>query len=132
MQPGRRYRREVSVRNSLARPLPNVPECKQIGLMHGEKVAFGVVTQLCLDDEFDTDEKYAIVDFEIQVGLPVTLAELNMPDAPRARLQQIAEACAGQGSLCHNHPFPVTAADVLDAILAADALGRQRHQRTGA
>ena len=46
--------------------------------MHGEKVAFGIVTQLCLDDEMDADEKAAIVDFEIEIGLPVTFAELNL------------------------------------------------------
>ena len=54
--------------------LSNVPECQQHGLMHGEKVAFGIVTQLCLDDEIDADEKAAIVDFEIEIGLPVTFA----------------------------------------------------------
>ena len=37
--------------------LSNVPECKQKGLMHGEKVAFGIITQLCLDDDCDVDDK---------------------------------------------------------------------------
>lgn len=106
--------------------LSNVPECQEQGLMHGEKVAFGVITQLCLDDEMDADEKADIVDFEIEIGLPVTFEELNLKGVTRERLQELAEACAGPGSLCHNHPFPVTAADILDAMFAADALGRQR------
>ncbi|MBM4088594.1 MAG: glycerol dehydrogenase, partial [Planctomycetes bacterium] len=88
--------------------LSNVPECKEIGLMHGEKVGFGIVTQLCLDDEFDVELKLAIVDFEVEIGLPVTFADLNLASVGRERLQEIGEACAGEGSLCHNHPFKVT------------------------
>jgi glycerol dehydrogenase len=61
--------------------------------MHGEKVAFGIVTQLCLDDEMD--EKAEIVDFEIEIGLPVTFAELNLAGVTRERLRSIGEACAG-------------------------------------
>jgi hypothetical protein len=38
----------------------------------------------------------------------------------------IGQACAGEGSLCHNHPFKVSADDVVDAMIAADALGRLR------
>lgn len=106
--------------------LSNVPACQAKGLMHGEKVAFGIVTQLCLDDEMEAEEKDTIVDFEIALGLPVTFAELNLAGVTRAQLQEIADACAGRGSLCHNHPFKVTADDVLDAMFAADALGRHR------
>ncbi|NLX97095.1 MAG: glycerol dehydrogenase [Rhodopirellula sp.] len=108
--------------------LSNVPECRNAGLMHGEKVAFGIATQLCLDDEFDTEEKYAVIDFEIAVGLPVTFEELHLKDVTRQRLQPIGVACAGEGSLCGNHPFPVTADDIVDAMIAADALGRTRKQ----
>jgi glycerol dehydrogenase len=108
--------------------LSNVPACQAKGLMHGEKVAFGIVTQLCLDDEVDADEKAAIVDFAIEIGLPVTFAELNLAGVTREQLQAIGEACAGPGSLCHNHPFEVTATDIVDAMFAADALGRYRQE----
>jgi glycerol dehydrogenase len=104
--------------------LSNVPECK--GLMHGEKVAFGVVAQLCLDDEMLTDNTYGIVDFAIDIGLPVTFAELNLEGISRERLWPLGEACAGSGSLCHNHPFEITPAAIVDAMIAADALGRAR------
>ncbi len=104
--------------------LSNVPECKD--LMHGEKVGFGIVTQLCLDDDVDADEVYAVVDFQIEVGLPVTLADVNLEGADRDRLREIGDICAGEGSLCHNHPFEITSEAVVDAILAADALGRER------
>jgi len=104
--------------------LSNVPECK--GLMHGEKVGFGIVTQLCLDDEFDVDEKLAVVDFAIEIGLPVTFADLGLDGISRDRLMPIGQMCAGEGSLCRNHPFRPSADDVVDAMIAADALGRER------
>ena len=104
--------------------LSNVPECKRF--MHGEKVAFGIITQLCLDDEIDVQQRNTIVDFEIAAGLPVSFADINLEGATRQRLAGIGEACAGEGSLCHNHPFPVTAVDVVDAMIAADALGQER------
>jgi glycerol dehydrogenase len=104
--------------------LSNVPECKRF--MHGEKVAFGIITQLCLDDEINARHRNSIVDFEIAAGLPVTFADINLEGVTRQRLDEIGKACAGEGSLCHNHPFPVTADDVVDAMIAANALGRER------
>lgn len=109
--------------------LSNQPECKR--LMHGEKVGFGIVAQLCLDDAMPSARRNEIVDFEIDLGLPVTLAEINIQDDPRGRLRGLAEACAGEGSLCHNHPFQVSADAVLDAMLAADGLGRARKRLRG-
>ena len=116
----------LATAHMIANALPSFPECKS--LMHGEKVGFGVVSQLCLDDETDVDEMYAIVDFEIAVGLPVTFADLNLDDVTRERLEPIGDVCAGEGSLCANHPFEVTADGVVDAMIAADALGRTRKE----
>jgi glycerol dehydrogenase len=114
----------LATAHMIGNTLSSYPECK--GLMHGEKVAFGVVSQLCLDDEKRTNEIHAIVDFQIAVGLPVTLADVGLDGASRQRLRPIGDACAAEGSLSANHPFPVTAEDVIDAMLAADALGCQR------
>jgi len=119
----------LATAHMVANLLSNVPECK--GLMHGEKVGFGIVTQLCLDDEFDTDEMYAVVDFEIAVGLPVTFADLGLEGVDRGRLKEIGDVCAGEGSLCHNHPFQITSEGVVDAMIAADALGRSRKDLIG-
>ena len=119
----------LATAHMIANLLSNVPECKH--LMHGEKVAFGIITQLCLDDEMDVDEKLMIVDFQIAIGLPVTFAELSSEGVGRDRLVSIGEACAGEGSLCHNHPFEITAEGIVDAMIAADALGRERKARAG-
>jgi glycerol dehydrogenase len=107
--------------------LTGFPECKD--LMHGEKVAFGVISQLCLDEDVPTEEVYRIVDFEIAVGLPVTFGELNLEGVSRDRLKVIGDICAGPGSLSANHCFEVTSEGVVDAMVAADALGRERRRR---
>jgi glycerol dehydrogenase len=113
----------------VANCLPSFPECRN--LMHGEEVAFGLVTQLCLDEDMDADERRRVVDFAIAVGLPVTFAEIGLTGVGRDRLQKIGDICASKGSLCENHPFTVTAAMVVDAMLAADALGRDRRKALG-
>jgi glycerol dehydrogenase len=114
----------LATAHMIGNTLSSYPECK--GLMHGEKVAYGIVSQLCLDDEKPVGEIHTIFDFQVAVGLPVTLAEIGLEGATRPRLRPIAEACAAEGSLSKNHPFTVTVEDVIDAMLAADALGCQR------
>jgi glycerol dehydrogenase len=108
----------------VANCLPSFDECQ--GLMHGEEVGFGIVVQLCLEDNRDMAEIERVVDFEIAIGLPVTLSELGLKGVGRDRLQQIGDVCASEGSLCENHPFEVTSESVIDAVLAADALGQAR------
>ena len=114
----------LATAHMIANALPAFPECKDF--MHGEKVGFGVISQLCLDDDADVDEVYDIVDFEIAIGLPVTFADLNLEGATREKLKTIGDVCAGEGSLCANHPFEVTSDGVVDAMIAADALGQMR------
>jgi glycerol dehydrogenase len=120
----------VATAHMVANCLPSFPECHH--LMHGHEVGFGVITQLCLDKEADPDEVNRIVDFEIAVGLPVTFADLGLEGIERDRLQPIGDICGGEGSLCANHPFEVTSDDVIEAMIAADALGTERKKLAGA
>ena len=113
-----------STAHMVANCLPSFPECH--GLMHGHEVGFGLITQLCLDDDMPVDRVHRIVDFEIAVGLPVTFADIGLPKVGRDRLARVGEICAGPGSLCENHPFAVTAEDIVNAMIAADALGEAR------
>lgn len=98
---------------------------------HGEKVAFGLVTQLCLDDEIDPLERQEVVDFMIAVGLPVTFAEVGMEKLTQAELMDVAEKLSGPGQLLHNHVFPITAFDLYSAMVKADAYGRARKLLAG-
>ena len=117
----------VATAHMIAICLPGFPECH--GLMHGEEVAFGIISQLCLDDAMPVGEMHRIVDFMIAVGLPVAFADIHLEGVTRERLKKIGDICAGPGSLCHNHPFKVTSDTIVDAMIAADALGRERKKR---
>jgi glycerol dehydrogenase len=93
--------------------------------LHGEKVAFGVLTQLVLEGapnaEFDEAQTFCR-----RVGLPVTLAELGLDRPERDELRRAARRAVAAGETIHNEPFRVDAEMVLDAMLTADALGRSR------
>jgi glycerol dehydrogenase len=119
----------VATAHMVANCLPSFPECH--GLMHGHEVGFGVITQLCLDKTFDPQERIKIVDFEIAIGLPVTFADIGLEGIGRERLKTIGDICASEGSLCENHPFAVSSDDVVNAMIAADALGRERKKAAG-
>ncbi len=93
---------------------------------HGEKVGFGVATQLCIDDDIRADERLKVFDFMVAVGLPVTFAEVGMDNLAPGELMRTAEALTEPGQFLHNHPFPVTPFDLYSAMVAADALGRSR------
>ena len=68
---------------------------------HGEKVAFGVGTELCLDEDIEPAERLEVFDFMVTVGLPVTLEELGLGDLSSEALMEFAEAMCGAGA---DHP----------------------------
>ncbi|MDR1486053.1 MAG: glycerol dehydrogenase [Planctomycetaceae bacterium] len=114
----------LATAHAIANSLPLIHETH--GLLHGEKVSFGLVTQLCLDQDLLVGDIYRIVDFQIAVGLPVTLSDMKMQDVSRERLLEFAKSVSGEGSFVHNHPFKVTPTDIVDAMFAADSLGTRR------
>ncbi|MCL2742451.1 MAG: glycerol dehydrogenase [Planctomycetaceae bacterium] len=116
----------LATAHAIGNELSNVPACQKAGMMHGEKVAFGVAAQLCLDDSVSAAYRNMVFDFMIQIGLPVTFKELNLEPLDPAIVRKIAENCAAPGSLVHFHPFEVTAQNLYDAMMSADALGRER------
>jgi len=118
----------VATAHMIANCLPSLPECH--ALMHGQEVGFGIISQLCLEEDVEVEEIYRIVDFEIAVGLPVSFADLGLAGVKRQRLEGIGKICAGPGSLCHFHPFKVTSESIVDAMIAADALGAARKSLT--
>ena len=98
---------------------------------HGERVAFGLAAQLCMDEDIPVAERLRVVDFMVAVGLPVTFEELGIGGISREQLMELAAGFAGAGSLVHNHVFTVTPFDVFDAMVAADALGHERRALAG-
>lgn len=91
---------------------------------HGEKVAFGTIVQLVLENA-DTEEIYEVIDFCKLVGLPTCLKDFGIKSLSGELLMKVAEkACIPEESI-HNMPFKVTPQDVAAAILAADKLGSE-------
>ncbi len=88
---------------------------------HGEKVAFGTLTQLVLED---ADELYDVLDFCVELGLPVTFGQLGVEDTSRERVLEVARLACAENDTLHNMPFEVTPEKVASAMLAADAYGR--------
>ncbi len=95
-----------------------LPECHHI--YHGEKVAFGTITQLVMENAEELEE---VILFCIEAGLPVTLKELGIEEATPEKIRAVAEAAASDTETIHNMPFEVTVDSVYAAIMAADALG---------
>ena len=114
----------LATAHQIANYMPVFEECH--GIMHGEEVAFGLLTQMCLDEDADPTLVNDVVDFMIRVGLPVTFKELGLENVSRERLYLMGNICEAEGSFCHNHSFEVTADDVVDAMIAANQLGESR------
>lgn len=92
-------------------------------MYHGEKVAFGTITQLVLEN-IPAEELQEIIDFCIELGLPVTLKELGLKEVTDEKLMAVAAAACAETDTLHNMPFEVTPESVCAAIKAADAYGR--------
>ncbi|MCL2579024.1 MAG: glycerol dehydrogenase [Oscillospiraceae bacterium] len=89
---------------------------------HGEKVSFGVLTQLVLENA-DMDEITEVIDFCQSVGLATTFAQLGIKDPTPEKLMAVAKAATAPGETIHNMPFEVTADLVYSAMVVADKLG---------
>ena len=90
------------------------------GYMHGEKVAFGLMSQLMLEAQPRTvvDEVLA---FSASVGLPMTFAEIGIGNPTQELLERVANRATAPGETIHNEPMTVTPAAVVEAMRAADS-----------
>lgn len=61
--------------------------------------------------------------FCASVSPPVCLEDLGIGDADRDELLEVARAACAPGETIHNEPFEIHSEAVLNAMLAADALG---------
>ena len=93
------------------------------GMYHGEKVAFGVLSQLVLEN-VSTEDLEEVVEFCINIGLPVTFEELGIKKLDEEKLMEAATLACAEGDTAHNMPFEVTPETVFAAIKAADAYGK--------
>ena len=90
---------------------------------HGDCVALGTLVQLVLE-RAPKKEFREVQDFCMEVGLPITLSQIGITTDEQIRV--IAEHACAEGESIHNMVSDVTPDQLYAAILACDALGKER------
>lgn len=95
---------------------------------HGEKVAFGTLAQLVLENA-PMEEIEEVLEFCLSIGLPVCLEDIGVSHITEEELIQVAEkACIPEESI-YAMPFPITVEQVVAAVKTADAIGSSYKQK---
>ena len=94
------------------------------GMYHGEKVAFGVLVQLLLENA-PQEEWDEVVAFSKSVGLPTKLADLGVTEVKEEEIRKVAEAACVPTQSTKNVRADITPDEVYNAIMKVDELGRQ-------
>lgn len=92
-------------------------------LYHGEKVAFGTISQLIIENA-PMEEIEEVVRFCKKVGLPTTLEEMGIKEVTKEKVMKVAEASTVEGETIYNMIQTINADVVYAAIMTADGLGR--------
>ena len=98
------------------------------GVLHGEKVGFGILVQLRLEEvvggnRLAAQARRQLLPFFSQLGLPVNLADLGLGDASLRELEAVCTFACRPGSDLHHLPFPVEPTDLLAALVSTTAIG---------
>jgi glycerol dehydrogenase len=94
--------------------------------LHGEKVGFGVLVQLWLEERragnrLAAQARRQLIPFLQRLGLPTDLEGLGLAGASLEELRQVCRfACRAESDL-HHLPFPVEQDDLLAAMVSASA-----------
>ncbi|MGB3672379.1 MAG: iron-containing alcohol dehydrogenase family protein [Phormidesmis sp.] len=96
------------------------------GTLHGEKVAYGILVQLRLEEmaqknALATTARQQLLKFYAKLGLPASLADMGMDQLSIAQLQQAATVACRPGSDIHHLPFPVQVEQVMAAMVSTTA-----------
>ena len=96
------------------------------GRLHGEKVGFGILVQLRLEEQLGghrlaAQARRQLMPLFVSLGLPITLADLGLEQATLVQLQQVCLHACQPGSDLHHLPFPVTPDDLLAALVSTTA-----------
>jgi uncharacterized oxidoreductase len=87
-------------------------------LLHGEKVAYGILVQLILEENFD--EISSLLPFYKALQLPIELKDLGLEDSHLEILTAIAERTGAPGESIHYMEKGFTSDDVMKAILTLE------------
>jgi glycerol dehydrogenase len=101
--------------------LTQLPACH--GILHGEKVAYGILVQLRLEEmgagnTLAATARQQLLQFYDTVGLPKTLADLGLESVSVSDLQAAAAFACRAGSDIHHLPFAVHPDQVMAAMVS--------------
>lgn len=92
------------------------------GTLHGEKVAYGILVQLRLEEfqgnQLAASSRHQLLKFYQEIGLPRNLADLGLSQVTLAELEQIAEIACQPNSDIHRLPFTICPSQVLAAMVS--------------
>ncbi|MBE7382168.1 MAG: iron-containing alcohol dehydrogenase family protein [Leptolyngbya sp. SIO1E4] len=96
------------------------------GTLHGEKVAYGILVQLRLEElspqsPLAYTARQQLIQFYDATGLPKTLADLGMADMSLRDLQHAADIACRAHSDIHHLPFTVTPEALMSALVSTTA-----------
>ena len=97
--------------------------------LHGEKVAFGILVQLRLQEMRQGDRLAAVarqqlLDFYTSIGLPKTLADLGLNEITIAQLTHAANLACKPDSDLHRLPFSVLPDELVAAMVSTTIVDR--------
>ncbi|MCC3410791.1 MULTISPECIES: iron-containing alcohol dehydrogenase family protein [unclassified Microcoleus] len=96
------------------------------GTLHGEKVAYGILVQLRLEEILQNNQLAAtarqqLLKFYAEIGLPQTLDNLGLGDVSLTQLQRAAEIACHPNSDIHRLPFKVVPEQLMAAMVSTTA-----------
>jgi glycerol dehydrogenase len=92
-------------------------------VLHGEKVAYGILVQLRLEEIVENNQLAAsarqqLLQFYAEIGLPTSLEDLGLEDMTLAQLRQVAELACAPNSDIHRLPFTVQPMELMAAMVS--------------
>lgn len=111
----------VAAAHAVHNGLTELEECHH--MYHGEKVSFGVITQLVLENA-PMEELEEVIKFCVDIGLPVTLEQLGVKEITDDKIKKVAKGACAPTETAHNMPFDVNEDTMAAAIYTAQALGK--------
>ncbi|HLO88591.1 MAG TPA: iron-containing alcohol dehydrogenase family protein [Nostocaceae cyanobacterium] len=96
------------------------------GSIHGEKVAYGILVQLRLEEmitgnQLATAARQQLLKFYAEIGLPQKLADLGLGNITLGELQTAAEIALAPNSDIHRLPFKVALEQLMAAMVSTTA-----------
>jgi glycerol dehydrogenase-like iron-containing ADH family enzyme len=97
--------------------------------LHGEKVAYGILVQLRLEEMLQGNQLAAtarqqLLDFYTEIGLPKTLADLGLSEITISQLHHAATLACKPDSDLHRLPFPVVPEQLVAAMVSTTIIER--------